>query len=40
MVRILKLQRLALDSIDSMFGSSSGSSTSYCCNGKSQQEHL
>jgi hypothetical protein len=34
MIRILKLQRLALDHTNSLFGSSSGSSHSECCNGK------
>lgn len=37
MKRILKLQRLALDNIDTVFGSSTGSSSKNCCNGKSQE---
>lgn len=40
MTRILKLQRLALDNIDTLFGSSTGSSSSHCCNSNQQQEHL
>lgn len=40
MNRILKLQRLALDNIDTLFGSSTGSSTSGCCNGRSQNEKI
>lgn len=40
MNRILKLQRLALDNLDTMFGSSTGSSSSNCCNGRNQQEKI
>jgi hypothetical protein len=32
MTRILKLQRLALDNTNTVLGSSTGSSTSSCCN--------
>lgn len=37
MTRILNLQRLALDDSNSIFGSSTGSSTSNCCNGRMEQ---
>lgn len=40
MNRILKLQRLALDNLDTMFGSSTGSSGSNCCNGRQQPEKI
>ncbi|MCC4595940.1 class III lanthipeptide [Xanthomonas campestris pv. phormiicola] len=33
MNRVLNLQRLALDETNSLLGSSTGSSTSNCCNG-------
>lgn len=38
MTRILKLQRLAIENSNSLFGSSTGSSQSNCCNGKSLEE--
>ncbi|MEH6420336.1 class III lanthipeptide [Pseudomonas sp. CGJS7] len=37
MKRVLKLQRLALDDTNSILGSSTGSSTSHCCNGSVQE---
>jgi hypothetical protein len=33
MTRILKLQRLAVEAGNEIYGNSSGSSTSDCCNG-------